>query len=145
MSKPLPAAVSRFRTVALLRLARLETGWLSLPSAYDAKLASTLLRDLQQQTQEARRIGAGEVVEVSDRLEKLLVAAERRRCVVPPEVDHLVTMAIQLLGILIRGERSVSVDVPGFLRKMESATETLRGGGLAAEPPSLGRRREGSS
>jgi hypothetical protein len=139
----LPAAVSRFRTVALLRLARLETGWLSLPSSYDARLANTLVRDLQAQTQEARRLGVSDVVEVSDRLEKLLVAAELRRCVVPPEVDHLVTMAIQLLGLLIRGERTVTVDVPGFLRKMEDATHTLRVGGDPA-PSSFGKQR-GSS
>jgi hypothetical protein len=142
MNKPLPATMSRFRTVALLRLARFETGWLSLASSYNPKLAATLVHDLHLQVEDARAIGAHDVVEVSAQLEKLLAAADRRRYVVPPDIELLVTMAIQLLGILIRGERNSSVDVRGFVRQIDEAVDMLKGD---VSPRSVGERGSGHS
>jgi hypothetical protein len=141
MSKPTAASLSRFRTVALLRLARLETGWLSLSTAYQPALAAALARDLRLQKEDARTIGAADVVEVSERLEKLVAASEQRKYVLPADIEVVATMAIHLLGLLIRGERSASVDVPGFLRQIEDAVEALRTDAPLANPPAAPRSR----
>jgi len=142
MNKPLPATMSRFRTVALLRLARFETGWLSLASSYNPKIANSLAHDLHLQQQDARAVGATDVVEVSCQLEKLFAAADRRRYVVPPEIELLVTMAVQLLGILIRDERNASVDVRGFVRQIDEAVNALK---AEVPPRSVPQRGSGDS
>lgn len=126
--------IARFRTVGLERLARVEAGWMSLTHGHaGASEESTLFRDLHTLKGDARVVGFGDVALLCQRLEDLVFAARERRYQVREEVDILVTMSIQFVGMLLRKKGPAGgIDLAGFVKQIE---ELLRDFPKGSERP----------
>jgi two-component system chemotaxis sensor kinase CheA len=125
------ALVSRFRTVAFEHLERIDAAWIALTSGTaTAKSEEQMFRELHTLKGDARVVGFADVAVLCQRLEDLLAAARRRRYRVHDDVDVVVTMAIQFVGMLLRkrgGSARSGIDLDGFLAQIEQVlSEWLR-------------------
>ncbi len=136
-----PEVLARFRAVGFERLERIDAAWRELTQGELApKVEDTLYRELHTLKGDARVVGYAEVGLLCQRLEDLLAAARDRRYRVHEDVDIVVTMAVQFIGMLIRrkpGGAPSGIDLDGFLEQLESVlSEWLRrSSGLPAEAP----------
>jgi chemotaxis protein histidine kinase CheA len=119
-----PEVLGRFRVVSLERLDRIDAAWQALiagsASAVDGE---TLTQELHTLKGDARVVGMSDVGVLCQRLEELVFAARDRRFHVHEDVDIVMTMAIQFLGMLIRkkpGMVSSGIDLEGFLKQLEA-------------------------
>jgi two-component system chemotaxis sensor kinase CheA len=132
------ALIARFRAVALERLERVDASWVALTHGGAAPQAEDeMFRDLHTLKGDARVIGYAEVAMLCQRLEDVLAAARRRHYRVHDDVDIVVTMAVQFIGMMLRkkgGDRRQGIDLDGFLSQMEDVvTEWLRRSSEAPE------------
>lgn len=115
--------VSRFRSVALERLERIEAAWLALTQrTAGPQTEAELFQDIHTLKGDARVVGFADVGLLSQRLEDLLFAARRRRFRVHEDVDVVVTMAVQFLRMLLRKRAGTSqggIDLGGFLKHVD--------------------------
>jgi two-component system chemotaxis sensor kinase CheA len=132
--------LARFRTMAFERLERVDAAWVELSRGGGTpKAEQQMFRDLHTLKGDARVIGLGDVALLCQRLEDLLFAARVRRYRVHEDVDIVVTMAIQFVGMLVRkkvGAPRIGIDLEGFLKQIEEViSEWLR---RSSEAPGLG-------
>jgi two-component system chemotaxis sensor kinase CheA len=125
------ALVARFRTVAFEHLERIDAAWVSLTGGTaSSRTEEQMFRELHTLKGDARVVGFAEVAVLCQRLEDLLSAARRRRYRVHDDVDVVVTMAIQFVGMLLRkrgGAARSGIDLDGFLSQIEQVlAEWLR-------------------
>jgi len=114
--------LARFRALAFERLERIDATWNALTRGIaPAKADDEMFRELHTLKGDARVVGFLEVSVLCQRLEDLLSAARGRRYRVHEEVDIVVTMAIQFVGMLLRRGAGVSrgIDLDGFLSQIE--------------------------
>jgi two-component system chemotaxis sensor kinase CheA len=115
--------VARFRTVAMERLERIESGWLALTQrTAGPQTEAELFQDTHTLKGDARVVGFADVGLLSQRLEDLMFAARRRRFRVHEDVDMVVTMGIQFLRMLLRKRAGTSqggIDLAGFLKHVD--------------------------
>jgi len=121
-----PQVMARFRLVSLERLERIDAAWQALIAGSGSEAdGETLTRELHTLKGDARVLGLGDVGMLSQRVEDLVFAALRRRFQVHEDVDIVMTMAIQFLGMLIRrkaGMVSGGIDLEGFLKQVDAVT-----------------------
>jgi two-component system chemotaxis sensor kinase CheA len=116
------ALLTRFRGVAFERLERIDSTWAALTKGNATpKVEEDLFRELRTLKGDARVVGFPDAAELCQRLENLVAAAKQRRYRVDDDVDIVVTMAIQFLGMLLhkRGEAGGGIDFNGFLDQFE--------------------------
>jgi two-component system chemotaxis sensor kinase CheA len=123
--------LTRFRAVAYERLSRLDAAWAGLTAGRAPPGAEhEIFRDIHTLKGDARVLGFPEVALLSQRLEDVLSAARERRFRVHEDVDVVVTMAIQFIGLLLRkraGTAKAAIDLDGFIAQVEQVTaEWLR-------------------
>jgi chemotaxis protein histidine kinase CheA len=124
------ALLARFQAIAMERLERIDDGWRSLTKgANTPSLEEDVLRDLHTLKGDARVIGMTEVWLLCQRLEELFEAARAKSYLVHDDVDIVVTMAIQFIGMLVRKQSSArrGIDIDGFMKQIEAVmSEWLR-------------------
>lgn len=147
---PLPDEVLlRFRQLAAERLPRAESLWLSLVQGAGAvDDAGELQRLVHTLKGDAQLVGLSEVELVCHKLEDLLAVARDLAHAVPDDVDLLVTMSFQLIGLLTRkrsGSAVAGIDMPGFVQEVDQVVRAAHAlerspgasppGSVAAAPP----------
>jgi chemotaxis protein histidine kinase CheA len=114
--------MARFRAAAMLRLERIDKAWAALVRGEaSADTDAEMLRDVHTLKGDAKVVGLVDASLLVQRLEDLLGAARERRYSVHDDVDIVVTMAIQFLGMLVRKESSGrgGIDIDGFMKQVE--------------------------
>jgi len=121
--------MSRFRTVSMERLERIDTAWTAIVHGETSPSEDAqLLRDVHTLKGDAKVVGLVEASMLCQRLEDLLSAARDRSYRVHEDVDIVVTMTIQFIAMLVR-KRSAGggIDLQGFLKQIEEVmSEWLR-------------------
>jgi two-component system chemotaxis sensor kinase CheA len=121
--------VRRFQVVSFERLDGIDAAWAALSHDRGTpSLEAQLHRDLHTLKGDARVIGFGDVSSLCQRLEDLFEVIRGRRYHVSEEVDVIVTMAIQFIGVLLRkrGGAPKGIDLDGFLRQIDDVLVALR-------------------
>ncbi len=122
--------LSRFRTIAMDRLERIDETWTALVRGHSpASADGALLRDVHTLKGDAKVIGLSEASLLCQRLEDLLDAARARGYRVHEDVDVVVTMTIQFIAMLVRKRSTAGagIDLSGFLEQIEEVmSEWLR-------------------
>jgi two-component system chemotaxis sensor kinase CheA len=125
------AVLARCRAQGFERLERIDWGWTALVGGTcPPEREKELYRDLHTLKGDTRIVGLTDVATLCQKLEDLLFAARDRRYRVHEDVDVVVTMAIQFIGMLLRRKGSSSrsgIDLQGFLKQIEEVlSEWLR-------------------
>jgi len=121
--------VRRFQVVSFERLDGIDAAWVALSHDRGTpSLEAQLHRDLHTLKGDARVIGFGDVSSLCQKLEDLFEVARGRRYHVSEEVDVIVTMAIQFIGVLLRkrGGAPKGIDLDGFLKQIDDVLVGLR-------------------
>lgn len=124
--------ITRFRTLSLERIGRVESVWNALvQGAEDEEAVRGIARDLHTLKGDARIVGFDEVHVLSHKLEELLALAGQMNYRVSEDFDLVVTMATQFVGMLLRKKSggASGIDLPGFVRQVDDVlreTQVLR-------------------
>ena len=116
--------VAQFRTVALERIERLDSGWTRLvDDPDDAEAIAMIQREVHTLKGDSRMVGFTDVDLVCHKLEDLLGLARERGYRVDEDLDLVVTMAFRFMTMLIRkraGQSLAGIDLPGFVRQIDA-------------------------
>src|SRR5690242_8626544 len=118
--------ITRFRTLSLERIGRVESVWQTLiQGAEDHEAVRAMSRDLHTLKGDAKIVGFEEVHVLAQKLEELLAAAGQVQYRVSEDFDLVVTMAAQFVGMLLRKKTrdAAGIDLVGFVRQVD---EVLR-------------------
>lgn len=121
--------VKQFRIVASERLDRIETSWSSVMHSLDEESATIVHRELHTLKGESKMLGFADVNTVCHKLEDLLEVARARGYSVDEDFDLIVNMAIRFMAMLVRkkvGAQLGGIDLPGFLRQIDSLLSEIR-------------------
>jgi two-component system, chemotaxis family, sensor kinase CheA len=124
--------ITRFRTLSLERISRVESVWQALvQGAEDEEAERGISRDLHTLKGDARIVGFEEVHVLAHKLEELLALAGQVNYRVSEDFDLVVTMATQFVGMLLRKRTggASGIDLPGFIRQIDDVvreTQVLR-------------------
>jgi two-component system, chemotaxis family, sensor kinase CheA len=124
--------ITRFRTLSLERVGRVESVWNALvQGADDEEAIRGISRDLHTLKGDARIVGFDEVHILSQKLEELLALAGQMNYRVSEDFDLVVTMATQFVGMLLRKKSggASGIDLVGFVRQVDDVlreTHVLR-------------------
>lgn len=125
--------LERFRTLSLERIGRVEAMWNGLiQHVEEEKNARQLLRDIHTMKGDAAIVGYVEVQLLCGKLEDLLGIVEKQRFEISDDVELLVTMAIQFIGMILRKKRKGAgnamsgLDLPGFVRQVDDVLRESR-------------------
>ncbi len=120
--------LTRFRSVALERLDRVEGDWGSFMHGDGGEgLAAGMQQELHTLKGEARMMHFGALATLCHALEGLVAVATRRGRV-PEEVDLVVTMAIRFMVVFLRRKDTAPparMDVDGFVLQIEEVLADL--------------------
>ena len=132
------ALLTRFRTVSFERLERIDSAWAALThDAAATDVEENAYRDLHTLKGDARVVGFGDVAVLCQRLEDILNAARVRQYRVHEEVDIVVTMGLQFIGMLLRkkvGGSRTGIDLDGFLVQIDHVLIELAHRSEAPDP-----------
>ena len=121
--------IARFRASGFERLERIEAGWAALAhGGAEGSVEEEMLRDLHTLKGDARVMGFAEAGVLCQRLEDLLAVARERRYRVHEDVDIVVNMGLQFIGMLLRkkvGAPRGGIDLDGFLKQIEEVLAEL--------------------
>lgn len=131
MTPDLPEGIiTRFRTLSLERISRVEATWNSLAhGVHDQAAVRELSRDLHTLKGDSRMVGFDEIHVLSHKLEELFALATQLDYAVPDDVEFVVTMAIQFLGMMLRKKSSNAmsgIDLDGFVRQVDEVLREAR-------------------
>lgn len=144
MSEPIPAEIiAEFKSVALERLAGIESAWHEVIFRPDGKLGVSLEREVHNLKGDARLIGFHDVAVLCHKLEDLLRFARTWGYVVPESIDLLVATVIGVIRLLIKkriGRHMAGLDLAEFSRQIddtlrEAYMQSAPGPGQALGPP----------
>lgn len=125
-----PGIIVRFRTLSLERLGRVEAAWAALlGGVHDEPMVRELARDLHTLKGDAKIVGFDDVHVLAEKLEELTALAKEHDYKVSDDVDLVVTMAIQFLGLLLRkksGSSMSGIDLEGFVRQVDEVLRESR-------------------
>ena len=130
MSIP-PELLERFRVTSLERVGRIESTWNRLVHARsddDDRVVDLLLREVHTLKGDAAVSGSRDVQRLCQKIEDLLTVVQGPRFEVSDDVDMLVTMAIQFLGMLLRVRSGplTGLDLDGFVRQVDDVLRESR-------------------
>lgn len=131
MTPDLPEGIiTRFRTLSLERLGRVEATWNSLiGGVQDHNALREVARDLHTLKGDSRMVGFDDVHVLSQKLEELFAVAGQLDYRVSDDLELVITMAIQFLGVLLRkksGNAVSGIDLPGFVRQVDEVLRETR-------------------
>ncbi|HWU90097.1 MAG TPA: Hpt domain-containing protein, partial [Kofleriaceae bacterium] len=118
--------LQQFRTLALERLARMESAWAQVLTSLDDGASRLLQREVHTLKGESRVVGFSDVNMVCHKLEDLLDLARARGYAVDDDFDLAVNMAIRFMVMLVRkrvGSQLTAIDLPGFVRQIDGVLE----------------------
>ena len=121
--------ITRFRTLSLERIGRVETVWQNLiQGGDDHEAVRAISRDLHTLKGDAKIVGFEEVHVLAQKLEELLAAAGQVQYRVSEDFDLVVTMAAQFVGMLLRKKArdAVGIDLAGFVRQVDEILREAR-------------------
>ena len=121
--------IEQYRTVALERLDRIESGWEQVIATLDVVAAEALHRELHTLKGESRLVGFLDVDTVCHKLEDLLDVARGRGYAVDEDFDLAVNMAVRFMVMLVRkrvGTALGGFDLPGFVRHIDQLVGEAR-------------------
>jgi two-component system, chemotaxis family, sensor kinase CheA len=129
----LPAdLLERFRVLSLERVGRLETAWNRLVHVRedDDGIVQHMQREVHTLKGDAAVVGAREVLRLCQKLEDLLAVTQELHFEVSEDLEVVVTMAIQFLGMLLRVKvgAMTGLDLDGFVHQVDDVlreTQTL--------------------
>ncbi len=120
----------RFRTLSLERISRVEATWNSLAhGVHDPAAVRELSRDLHTLKGDSRMVGFDEIHVLAHKLEELFAVAAHLEYRVSDDVEFVVTMAIQFLGMMLRKKSSnamTGIDLDGFVRQVDEVLRETR-------------------
>lgn len=121
--------ITRFRTLSLERIGRLESVWNALlQGAEDPEAVRAMSRDLHTLKGDAKVVGFEEVHLLAHKLEELMALASQLQYRVSEDFELVVTMATQFASILIKKKSSgkSGIDLDGFLRQVDDVLRETR-------------------
>lgn len=130
--------ITRFRSLSLERIGRVEGTWNSVVAGVrDPKAIRDLLRELHTLKGDSRIVGFDEIHLLSHKLEELFALAKMLDYRVSEDVELVITMSIQFLGMLLRRKQPGStggIDLPGFVRQVDEVLREARTMPIIATP-----------
>lgn len=129
--------ITRFRSLSLERIGRVEGTWNSvIAGVRDPKAIRDLLRELHTLKGDARIVGFDEIHLLAHKLEELFALAKMLDYRVSEDVELVITMSIQFLGMLLRRKQAGSggIDLPGFVRQVDEVLREARTMPIIATP-----------
>jgi two-component system, chemotaxis family, sensor kinase CheA len=121
--------ITRFRTLSLERIGRVESVWNALlQGAEDEEAVRTMSRDLHTLKGDAKVVGFEEVHELAKKLEELLALAGQLQYRVSEDFELVVTMATQFVSMLLRMKSAATsgIDLEGFVRQVDDVLRETR-------------------
>ncbi|MGE0402722.1 MAG: ATP-binding protein [Kofleriaceae bacterium] len=122
--------ITRFRSLSLERVGRVEGTWNSvIAGVRDPKAIRDLLRELHTLKGDSRIVGFDEIHLLAHKLEELFALAKMLDYRVSEDVELVITMSIQFLGMLLRRKQAGStggIDLPGFVRQVDEVLREAR-------------------
>ena len=119
--------ITRFRTLSLERIGRLELGWNALlQGAEDPEVVRELSRDLHTLKGDAKVVGFEEVHVLAQKLEELVALAGQLQFSVSEDFELVVTMATQFATMLVKKKSASGIDLDGFLRQVDDVLRETR-------------------
>ncbi|MDX2088181.1 MAG: ATP-binding protein [Kofleriaceae bacterium] len=123
------AIIARFRTLSLERVGRVEATWNSLiQGVHDDDAIRAMAHDVHTLKGDAKIVGFDEVHALTQKLEELLALAAQQRYAVSEDLELVVTMATQFLGMLLRKKAggTSGIDLVGFVRQVDEIIRESR-------------------
>ncbi len=119
--------ITRFRTLSLERIGRLEATWNALlQGAEDPEAVRAMSRDLHTLKGDAKVVGFEEVHVLAQKLEELVALAGQLQYSVSEDFELVVTMATQFATMLIKKKSAGGIDLDGFLRQVDDVLRETR-------------------
>ena len=121
--------ITRFRTLSLERIGRVESVWNALiQGADDEEAVRAMSRDLHTLKGDAKVVGFEEVHVLAQKLEELVAVASHHDYRVSEDFELVVTMATQFASMLIKKRTAVAsgIDLGGFLRQVDDVLRETR-------------------
>lgn len=121
----------RFRTLSFERVRRVEGAWNRVvqDAEGDPGLVGEMLREIHTLKGDAAILGANEILKLCQKLEDLLQLTEELNGSVSEDLELVVTMAMQFLGMLLRmkhGAPMTGLDLDGFVRQCDDVLRETR-------------------
>jgi two-component system chemotaxis sensor kinase CheA len=127
--------VERFRSASSDRLRRIEAAW-NRSLLEQGGTVSEMMRELHTLKGDAAIVGESSVHRLCQKLEDLVQRIEQQRPNVPTdEIELVVTMAIQFVGMILRAKQHAmaGLDLAGFMRQIDDVLHDTAPG-VNAEP-----------
>ncbi len=121
--------ITRFRTLSLERIGRLESVWNALlQGAEDPEAVRVMSRDLHTLKGDAKVVGFEEVHVLAQKLEELVALAGQLQYRVSEDFELVVTMAAQFASMLIKKKSAgqSGIDLAGFVRQVDDVLRETR-------------------
>jgi two-component system chemotaxis sensor kinase CheA len=121
--------ITRFRTLSLERIGRVESVWNALlQGAEDEEAVRTMSRDLHTLKGDAKVVGFEEVHELAKKLEELLALAGQLQYRVSEDFELVVTMATQFVSMLLKKKTAgtTGIDLEGFVCQVNDVLRETR-------------------
>jgi two-component system, chemotaxis family, sensor kinase CheA len=121
--------ITRFRTLSLERIGRVESVWNALlQGAEDEEAVRAMSRDLHTLKGDAKVVGFEEVHELAKKLEELLALAGQLQYRVSEDFELVVTMATQFVSMLLKKRTAATsgIDLDGFVRQVDDVLRETR-------------------
>jgi chemotaxis protein histidine kinase CheA len=121
--------VTRFRTLSLERIGRVESVWNALlQGADDEEAIRAMSRDLHTLKGDAKAVGFEEVHMLAKKLEELLALAGQLEYRVSEDFELVVTMATQFASMLLKMKSAGTsgIDLDGFVRQVDDVLRETR-------------------
>lgn len=121
--------VTRFRTLSLERIGRVESVWNALlQGADDEEAVRSISHDLHTLKGDAKIIGFDDVHALAQKLEELLALASHHDYRVSEDFELVVSMATQFASMLLKRKSAAAsgIDLVGFLRQVDDVLRETR-------------------
>ena len=121
--------LSRFRTLSLERIGRVESVWNALlQGVEDEEAIRALSRDLHTLKGDAKVVGFDEVHALAQKMEELLALATHQGYRVSEDFELVVSMATQFASMLLKKKSAAAsgIDLGGFLRQVDDVLRETR-------------------
>src|SRR5262245_15629092 len=111
--------LERFRLSSLERVGRIEATWNRLLAGSEPDATQHMLREVHTLKGDSSVAGATAVQQLCQKLEDLLEAVDERPLDIADDLEVVVTMAMQFIGMLLRVRQAAGIDLEGFVRQVD--------------------------
>jgi two-component system chemotaxis sensor kinase CheA len=121
--------LERFRKLSLERIGRVEAVWNLVQNLDEPESTREMFRDVHTLKGDSAIVGFREVHGLCQKLEDLITLADELHYEVSDDLELVVTMAIQFIGMLLRnksGSLMTGLDLDGFVRQVDEVLRESR-------------------